>query len=91
MQKVGNHVMVVERSPVLVERREPPNCFCQINSLRTFAISGPTVIDNYLKNRDADRNAFLQLTLPIDHSSKAARGYFFLAGDIDKLDPLIFN
>ena len=46
-----------------------------------IAISGPTVIDNYLKNRDADRNAFFQLTLPIDHSSKAARGYFFLAGD----------
>jgi acyl-CoA synthetase (AMP-forming)/AMP-acid ligase II len=51
-----------------------------------IAISGPTVIDNYLNNRDADRKAFFQLTLPIDHSSKAARGYFFLTGDVGVLD-----
>jgi hypothetical protein len=29
MQKMGNQVMVVEQSPVLVERREPPNFFAK--------------------------------------------------------------
>ena len=51
-----------------------------------IAISGPTVISNYLNNQDADRKAFFQLTLPLQSSCAAARGRFFLTGDVGVLD-----
>jgi acyl-CoA synthetase (AMP-forming)/AMP-acid ligase II len=51
-----------------------------------IAISGPTVIDAYINNRDADRKAFFELTLPLDHSCKAVRNRFFLTGDTGILD-----
>ena len=51
-----------------------------------IAISGQTVISNYSNNQDADRKAFFELTLPLHRSCVAARGRFFLTGDVGALD-----
>jgi acyl-CoA synthetase (AMP-forming)/AMP-acid ligase II len=51
-----------------------------------IAISGPTVMDAYLNNKDADRKAFFELTLPLDTTSKAVRNRFFLTGDTGIID-----
>jgi acyl-CoA synthetase (AMP-forming)/AMP-acid ligase II len=51
-----------------------------------IAISGSTVINNYLNNGEADRKSYFQLTLPVRCNTAVARNRFFLTGDVGVLD-----
>jgi acyl-CoA synthetase (AMP-forming)/AMP-acid ligase II len=52
-----------------------------------IAISGPTVMRNYLENPDADRKNYFLLTLPGDAEDQSpAQGIYFLTGDVGVLD-----
>ena len=51
-----------------------------------IAICGPTVMGHYLNNKEADKKAFFELTLPIDPISPFARGRYFLTGDLGVMD-----
>lgn len=57
------------------------------NSEGEVAISGPTVIDNYLNNDAADKKTYFMVTLPlVDCNHDAACKRFFLTGDVGVLD-----
>ncbi len=51
-----------------------------------IAISGVTVIEHYLNNKEADSKAFFVLTPAVGHNSPYAHGRYFLTGDIGVLD-----
>ena len=51
-----------------------------------IAISGQSVMKNYLHNKEADKKAFFKLTLPVEPTSMAHSGWFFLTGDIGIMD-----
>jgi|AntRauTorckE5430_2_1112549.scaffolds.fasta_scaffold01905_2 acyl-CoA synthetase (AMP-forming)/AMP-acid ligase II len=51
-----------------------------------IAISGSTVMTQYLENPDADRKAFFYLPLDIVGSSEETLGRYFLTGDTGKMD-----
>lgn len=50
------------------------------------AICGPTVIENYLDNPDANSKSYFELTLPLDARHPFQRGRYFLTGDVGVLD-----
>ena len=54
-----------------------------------IAISGPTVLTNYLKNPDADRKSYFDLTLDIGSGIMGditKGGRYFLTGDVGMID-----
>jgi acyl-CoA synthetase (AMP-forming)/AMP-acid ligase II/peptidoglycan/LPS O-acetylase OafA/YrhL len=54
-----------------------------------IAISGPTVLRNYLENPDADRKSYFYLSLELIEDSwdvKHKQGWYFLTGDVGTID-----
>jgi len=51
-----------------------------------IAISGPTVLKNYLNNPAADLKAYFYLTLPTDEDDQVEDDRYFLTGDVGTID-----